>query len=104
MKKLLITIVALTTMQITIAQENRGTFSGGFESNSQWYQDDEGLGTVAPQDQLRSNNYFTLRYSYDKFTAGIQYELFAPNPLLGYFEGFKGNGIELTTLILNMKV
>ncbi|MEO9501850.1 DUF6029 family protein [Nonlabens ulvanivorans] len=101
MKKILIAIVALTTMQITIAQENRGTFSGGFESNSQWYQDDEGLGTIAPQDQLRSNNYFTLRYSYDKFTAGIQYELFAPNPLLGYFEGFKGNGIG--TYYLNFK-
>ncbi|WOI21943.1 DUF6029 family protein [Nonlabens ulvanivorans] len=101
MKKLLIAIVALTTMQITIAQENRGTFSGGFESNSQWYQDDEGLGTVAPQDQLRSNNYFTLRYSYDKFTAGIQYELFAPNPLLGYFEGFKGN--DIGTYYLNFK-
>ncbi|PQJ31057.1 hypothetical protein BST92_03555 [Nonlabens arenilitoris] len=101
MKKILIALVALTTMQITIAQDNRGTFSGGFESNSQWYQDDEGLGTMAPQDQLRSNNYFTLRYSYDKFTAGIQYELFAPNPLLGYFEGFEGNAIG--TYYLNFK-
>lgn len=34
-----------------------------------------------------------MRYTYDKFTAGIQYELYAPNPLLGYFPGFKGNGI-----------
>lgn len=107
MRKVLIAMVALTTIQFTIAQENKGTFSGGFESNAQWYQDDAGLtednvnGFMAPQDQLRSNNYFTLRYSYDKFSAGIQYELFAPNPLLGYFEGFKGNGVG--TYFLNFK-
>lgn len=101
MKKIIIVIVALTAMQISIAQENQGNFSGGFESNSQWYQDDEGLGTFAPQDQLRSNSFFTLRYAYDKFSAGIQYELFAPSPLLGYFEGFQGNGVG--TYFLNFK-
>ncbi|MGJ8683517.1 MAG: DUF6029 family protein [Nonlabens sp.] len=101
MKKLILALVALTTTQLTFAQDDNGTFSGGFESNTQWYQNDEGLGTFAPQDQLRSNNYFSLRYSYDKFTAGIQYELFAPNPLLGYFEGFQGNGVG--TYYLNFK-
>jgi len=107
MKKLIIAIAVITAIQTSIAQENKGTFSGGFESNSQWYLDDSGLveenpnGFEAPQDQLRSNNYFTLRYSYDKFTAGVQYELFAPNPLLGYFQGFQGNGIG--TYYLNFK-
>lgn len=108
MKKIIIALVALTTIQFTIAQEDKGTFSGGFESNSQRYQNDDGLdvngdgiGIDAPQDRLRSNNYFSLRYNYDKFTAGVQYELFAPNPLLGYYEGFQGNGIG--TYFLNFK-
>ncbi|WP_338350967.1 DUF6029 family protein [Nonlabens tegetincola] len=71
-----------------------GTFSGGLESNSQWYQDDDGiLNGVAPQDQFRSNNYLKLQYTQGKFTVGAQYELYQPSPLLGYFEGFEGNGI-----------
>ncbi|WP_124981758.1 DUF6029 family protein [Nonlabens xiamenensis] len=70
-----------------------GSFSGGFESNTQWYQTDEGLGVQAPQDQLRSNNYFKLNYSYGKFTVGAQYEMYQPSPLLGYFPGYDDNGI-----------
>lgn len=86
---------------IATAQENTGNFAGGFESNTQWYQNDDGLNFTAPQDQLRSNNYLSLRYNYDKFTAGIQYEVFAPNPLLGYFPGYSGNGVG--TYFLNFK-
>jgi hypothetical protein len=93
MKKYALWACSCLIATVCIAQEKVGNFAGGFESNVQWYQDDEGLNFTAPQDQLRSNNYFSLRYTYDKFTAGIQYELYAPNPLLGYFPGFKGNGI-----------
>lgn len=82
-------------------EEEKGSFSGGFESNSQWYQDDEELNVIAPDDQFRSNNYFTLRYNYDKFTAGVQYEVYAPNPLLGYFPGYADNGV--ATYFLNFK-
>ncbi|MFB0903396.1 MAG: DUF6029 family protein [Nonlabens sp.] len=91
MKKILLTALAVCSLSITVAQN--GTFSGGFESNTQWYQDDNGLGTTAPQDQLRSNNYFKLKYSYGKFTAGAQYEMYQPSPLLGYFPGYDDNAI-----------
>jgi hypothetical protein len=91
MKKKLLTAFAVCSLGITVAQN--GTFSGGFESNTQWYQDDNGLGTTAPQDQLRSNNYFKLKYSYGKFTAGAQYEMYQPSPLLGYFPRYEDNAI-----------
>jgi hypothetical protein len=98
MKKILMTAIAVCSLSITEAQD--GSFSGGFESNTQWYQDDNGLdedgdgiGTLAPQDQLRSNNYFKLNYSNGKFTAGAQYEMYQPSPLLGYFPEYADNGI-----------
>ena len=40
--------------------EEKGSIFGGFESNSQWLLDDDGLGFIAPEDQLRANNYFQL--------------------------------------------
>ncbi|WP_292891394.1 DUF6029 family protein [Nonlabens sp.] len=98
MKKLLFTAVAICCLNISKAQN--GNFTGGFESNSQWYQNDpgldndgDGIGITAPQDQLRSNNYFKLNYNYGKFTAGAQYEMYQPSPLLGYFPGYADNAI-----------
>lgn len=101
MNKLIFALLTIGTAQLSFSQAQTGTFAGGFESNSQWYQDDQGLGALAPRDQFRANNYFNLKYSYDKFSAGIQYESFAPSPLLGYFEGFEGN--EIGTYFLNFK-
>lgn len=94
MKNFIVALFGLSSLAI-FSQEEKLTFAGGFESNSQWYQDDDGLGTTAPApiDQFRSNNYFTLRLNYGKFSAGAQYEAFAPAPLLGYFEGYEGNAI-----------
>ena len=91
------------------SQDEKGTFFGGFESNSQWLLDDDGLkeldtdpGFVAPEDQFRSNNYFQLNYNYGKFTAGVQYESYLPSALLGYSPDFDGgNGI--ATYYLNYK-
>lgn len=99
MKKIFIAAIAVCCFGISTAQN--GTFSGGFESNTQWYQDDDGLNITAPQDQLRSNNYFKLNYSYGKFTVGAQYEMYQPSPLLGYFPGYDDNGI--ATFFANFK-
>lgn len=102
MKNYILLLVAVLAITASFAQESKGTFAGGFESNSQWYQPDASLADyILPQDRFRANNYFTLRYTYDKFSAGIQYEAFAPNPLLGYFEGYQGNGVG--TYYLNFK-
>lgn len=101
MKKYFLVAFCAMIATYVVAQENTGTFAGGFESNAQWYQDDEGINFAAPQDQFRANNYLSLRYTYDKFTAGMQYEVYAPNPLLGYFPGFKGN--DIATFFVNFQ-
>ncbi|MEZ4875587.1 MAG: DUF6029 family protein [Flavobacteriaceae bacterium] len=92
MKKLFI-VASLMATNFLFAQETeeKGTFYGGFESNSQWLLDDDGLVFTAPEDQFRANNYFQLNYNYGKFTAGVQYELYLPSALLGFSPIFDGN-------------
>jgi hypothetical protein len=100
MKKIFLGFTILFTSFIT-AQDN-GSFYGGFESNSQWLLDDDGLNFTAPEDQFRANNYLLLNYSLGKFTAGIQYESYLPSALLGYAPVYDGeNGIG--TYYLNFK-
>ena len=100
MKKLILCATILFS-GLTFAQDN-GYFFGGFESNSQWLLDDEGLNFEAPEDQFRANNYFKLDYTLGKFTAGVQYEAYIPSALLGYAPIYDGeNGIG--TYYLNFK-
>ena len=100
MKKLLL-IVSILYGTLTFAQDT-GYFFGGFESNTQWLLNDEGLNFDAPKDQLRSNNYFRLDYNLGKFTAGVQYESYLPSALLGYSPKFDGNN-DIGTYYLNFK-
>ncbi|MDR6300914.1 DUF6029 family protein [Mesonia maritima] len=86
-------LYVLIFFSISANAQELGNFSGGFESNSQWLQDDEDLGFQAPDDQFRSNNYFLLNYELGKFKAGIQYESYLPAPLLGYDPNLEGNGV-----------
>ncbi len=82
MKKIILSI-AILSCSLGFAQDN-GYFFGGFESNSQWLLDDEGIMFDAPDDQFRANNYLQLNYTFGKFTAGVQYESYLPSALLGY--------------------
>lgn len=90
----LLTITMLISTH-TFGQENKdqGTFSGGLESTSQWYQSDKDLGFDKPSDAFRSNNYLRLDYTKGKFSAGLQYEAYLPNALLGYSDRFNDNKI-----------
>lgn len=90
-----ITVLALITSSVAMGQINvgGGTFSGGLESTSQWYQTDKDLGFERPKDPFRSNNYLRLDYTYGKFSAGIQYEAYLPSALLGYSDRFNDNKI-----------
>jgi hypothetical protein len=92
----------------------KGDFSGGFESNSQWYLNDPGLRdefnnpTIQPDEPVRSNSYLFLNYKYKNWTAGIQGEAYMENALLNmnpkynganlatYFIQYKNNKIDLT--------
>lgn len=91
-------ISSLTYGQIDVGG---GTFSGGIESNSQWYRADEDLGVLEPSDPLRSNNYIRLDYNYGKFSAGLQYEAYLPSALQGYSDRFNDN--KIATYYVNYK-
>lgn len=86
MKKIGVLLSLVTT--IAFAQEETkkdwGSISGGLESNSQYYVDDEKLGDFTEDDRFRSNNYLRLDYTYKKFSAGIQVESYEPQALLNY--------------------
>ena len=81
---------------------------GGFESNSQWYTNDKGLGILHPEDPLRSNNYLFVNTAYKKWTAGVQVEAYENQALLNYnpkyqhtnlgtyFVQFKSKKVDLT--------
>ena len=100
MKKIILGITIL--FNGALLAQNNGNFYGGFESNSQWLLDDDGLNFTAPEDQFRANNYLLLNYSLGNFTAGIQYESYLPSALLGYAPVYAGNN-GVGTYYLNFK-
>jgi hypothetical protein len=61
-----------------------GHFNGSFENYSQYYLNDDKIGTFVPQDKFASNSFLKLDYNYGKFSTGIQFESYLP-PLIGYF-------------------
>ncbi len=86
MKKLLL-VLLLGTVGLISAQENTPPpvrVFGGFESNSQWYTNDKGLGILHPEDPLRSNNYLFVNTGYKNWTAGVQVEAYENQALLNY--------------------
>ena len=81
MKQLFIYIFLLAALS-SFAQK-KGNFNFGFESNMQYNLFD--LYEVAiDEDNFRSNNYFNVDYSINKFSFGIQIEGYAPNAILNY--------------------
>ena len=62
--------ILLFLLPITVFCQVNGNFSGGFESNTQWYLNDKGLKdefnnpTSHPDEPLRSNNYLFVNYNY----------------------------------------
>lgn len=80
----IIVLIAKTTSAQN--QNNNGTISGGYESYSEWYQNDPktGISFDPSQTRFRSNNYFKVDYLLNHFKAGVQYEAYLPGPLLGY--------------------
>ncbi|MEO9964884.1 MAG: DUF6029 family protein [Reichenbachiella sp.] len=69
-----------------------GQLSGGFESTSQFYKNDETINAQKPDQGLGTNNYFKLDYSIGQFTFGVRYEAYLP-PLLGYPEELNQKGV-----------
>ena len=68
------------------SQEN--WFSGSFNSNAQYYLDDDKTGDFNEDDRFRSNNYLKLDARFNNFTFGIQIESYAPQAILNFAPTF----------------
>ncbi|MCX6172930.1 MAG: DUF6029 family protein, partial [Flavobacterium sp.] len=106
MKKLY-SFILLFLIPITVFCQVNGNFSGGFESNTQWYLNDKGLKdefnnpTSHPDEPLRSNNYLFVNYNYKNWSAGIQGEAYEQNALLNLNP--KYNGTNVATYFIQYK-
>lgn len=85
-------IALIPFLSLAVKAQNLGNFSGNFEFNTQFYQEDSLIGAEKPEETALSNGFFNLLYNRDRISAGIRYEAYL-NPLLGYPPGFKGQGI-----------
>ncbi|OFY44255.1 MAG: hypothetical protein A2X18_01190 [Bacteroidetes bacterium GWF2_40_14] len=75
-----------------LQSQNKGHFSGSFQSTSHYYVNDRILSTIAPDNPWASNNYMQLNYNWGPITAGLQYEAYMP-PLSGFPYQLEGNKI-----------
>lgn len=100
-KNILLLLLVAFGLKSIAQEEKKGRFFGGFESNSQYYLDDNELGDFTYEDRFRSNNYLNLNYNYGKWTAGILAEGYEKNALLNYNP--KLNETNIGTYYLNYK-
>lgn len=90
--------ISLLFPLLSFSQTN-GVFSGGFESNAQWYLNDKGLkdefnnSTSHPDEPIRSNNYLFLNYKYKNWSFGIQGESYEQNALLNMNPEYNGTNV-----------
>lgn len=56
-----------------------GHLGGSFESYTQFYQRDQKINAILPQDRVGSNNYLKLDYNNRNFSAGVQFESYLPS-------------------------
>ena len=85
----------------SLPKKDYGRVYGGFESNAQWYLNDKEMGTIHPEDPIRSNSYLFVNYQIDKWTAGVQVEAYLKEALLNYNPNYEG--VNLGTYFLNYK-
>ena len=106
MKKIIFVTFFVFTGTMLAQEEEQITI--GFESNSQYYVDDEKTGDFTESERFRSNNYLKVDYFYSNFFVGFQAEGYAPNALLNYapnldetnialyYAGYKSEKLEVT--------
>ena len=78
-------------------------FSGGLESNGQWYLNDPKTGDFEEEQNIRANSYLRINGFFLKnFTVGMQVESYAPKPLLNYDRQFDKE-LSLAQYFINYK-
>jgi hypothetical protein len=68
----------------------------------QYYIDDNKTGDFNETNPFRSNNYLTVNYTFNRFTANLQLESYAPKPLLNYSPNYE-DSFNIATYSLNYK-
>ncbi|MEQ8908292.1 MAG: DUF6029 family protein [Vicingaceae bacterium] len=71
---------------------NQGKIRGNFQIEAQYYEEDSTIGAQEVPEQILSNGFLNLVYTNGGFSMGVRYESYQ-NALLGYPEGYQGNGI-----------
>jgi len=94
-------LVGFVVLSSITYSQNRGNFSIGLESNSQYNLFDKD-GVSIDNDNFRSNNYLNLNYGINNFSFGVQLESYAPNAILNYSPSFNKQ-IGLATAFANFK-
>jgi hypothetical protein len=95
MSRILIVLLSVMIWHPVAGQITGGTVRGSFESNFQYYQDDEKLGindSTLSGRRTAMNAYANLLYSSNNFEAGVRYEYYAP-PLNGIDPRYEGMGV-----------
>lgn len=77
-------LILFVTTSCFVFSQNKFVFSGGLESNSQWYLNDKQLNVEHPEFPLRSNSYLLLNSNYNNFYASIQVESYQEKALLNF--------------------
>ena len=79
----------------------RGQFTGNFQLDAQYYNEDSLIGAEAVPEKLLSNGFANLLYTNGKITAGLRYESYQ-NVLLGFPTSYRGSGIPYRFVSFNM--
>ena len=93
MRKLL--VLKLFFLTVFVQAQQNDNLTVGFESNSQYYVDDEKTGDFTEKNRFRSNNYLKIDYSISKFSFGVQAEGYEPMSLLNYSPDFNNSNVAL---------
>ncbi len=79
-----LTFIIIIFLPFISFSQNKGFLSGGFETNTHWYSKNQNQFDPDFKDYFRSNNFLKLDYKYQNFTAGVQFESYAPQALLNF--------------------
>ncbi|MCF6213756.1 MAG: DUF6029 family protein [Flavobacteriaceae bacterium] len=97
--KYFITAFFICSSILGIAQD-KSFLNIGFETNSQWYVNDNRTGKFTAGNALRSNSYLNVNYNYDHFTMQVQFESYAPQALLNFSPNFTSS-LNIATFSVN---
>ena len=76
-------VLFLASFLVALGQK-KVVFSGGLESNSQWYLNDKQLNVEHPEFPFRSNSYLLLNANYNNFYVSLQTEYYYDKALLNF--------------------